>query len=76
MEASKQEKTEDEFSSVRHLVGKHVKIIGKDHPWQGEVGHITDWCRDFTGKPYCEVTLDNQCDHRCAVYNGKDLKYI
>lgn len=70
------EAPKDEFAQVRHLVGKHVKIIGKDHPWEGHVGHITDWCRTFDGTPYCEVTLENPDDHRCAIFNGKELKYI
>jgi hypothetical protein len=68
------EKEKDEFASVRHLIGKHVKIIAKDHPWHGEVGHIKDWGRIPTGKPYCEVELDNGVC--CCVFNGKELKYI
>jgi hypothetical protein len=66
----------DEFASVRHLEGKHVKIIAKDHPWYESVGHITGWARTFDGTPYCEVTLTEPYDHRVAIFNGKDLKYI
>lgn len=54
---------------------KHVKIIGDDHPWCGEVGHVQRIdMMGAVGKPAMIVKLDNGTE--CAVFSGRELKQI
>ena len=67
--------TEDKFASVRHLEGRDIKIIGKSHPWYGELGRIKKF-DIIGGRPGCVVELIEQAGHECTVYNGNEIKYI
>lgn len=75
--SEKQHTEEDKFAPLRHLEGRHVKIIAKDHPWVDYTGRIVGFeIMNVINKPGCIIELDEIPDHRVTIFSGKDIKMI
>lgn len=55
-------------------IGKHVKIVGIDHPWRGETGYVDDVTYGFVGWGM-SVRLENNAGF-AGITKGSDIKVI
>lgn len=57
---------------MNRLIDKRVLIIGKKHPWCGEIGRVKDIKTTAFGKTGYVIDLENGSS--CFVFNQEELK--